>query len=530
MPIYLSQAVLELLAGVTLQDDIKQQLANALKARKALENTYETQFKLLAQFVSRLSLACKGVDVDLDNRLAKLRTELSRGTDLEKLLPFIEGTSESLKQLEVKQQHEMQRIQQGLTDAGKTLQQQKGLPDQLRRELRKLLAQVDEPSSTVHAFLPQLTQLTKLYQLALQTKQQANEEGSDDERYSHICRQISVELTNLLSEVAFADDTMSQMDEIRQSLLQKLSIEALLDACLKTISIIVVNINNERQSAEHFLLKLNDALSSVQQAVVSSLSGSDNHKEKLHALDQQIDQQISRLSQDTQKATSLEQLKSLVNTKLTAIGTSLREKAQLEQQQRQGMMQALREMELQLRQLEHEAVGFKKRLAEQSFRSLQDSLTEIPNRAAFDERYQLEIKRWQRYGTPLCVVLADVDHFKKINDNYGHSAGDKTLKVIAGTLKKGLRETDFIARYGGEEFVMLFPETTLSELEIPLNQLREKISKIPFKFKNVSVPISISFGATLLKTGDTARSAFDRADEALYEAKKAGRDKVIVKP
>ena len=128
------------------------------------------------------------------------------------------------------------------------------------------------------------------------------------------------------------------------------------------------------------------------------------------------------------------------------------------------------------------------------------------------------------------MVLADVDHFKSINDNYGHSAGDKTLKVIAKTLKLNLRETDFIARYGGEEFIILFPETSLAELEVPLNALREKIRKIPFKFKNVSVPITISFGATQFVTKDTSRSAFDRADEALYEAKRSGRDKVILKP
>ena len=117
-----------------LQDDTKQQLNDALKARKALEDTYEAQFKILALFVSRLSLACKGVDVDLDNRLAKLRTELNRGTDLEKLLPFIEGTSENLKQLEAKHQLDVQKVQRGLTEAGKLLQKQKGLPDQLPPE------------------------------------------------------------------------------------------------------------------------------------------------------------------------------------------------------------------------------------------------------------------------------------------------------------------------------------------------------------------------------------------------------------
>ncbi len=514
---------------MALQDDTKQQLTNALKARKVLEDTYEAQFKILALFVSRLSLACKGIDVELDNRLAKLRAELNRGTDLEKLLPFIEGTSENLKLLEAKQQSDMQRVQQGLTEAGKLLQQQKGLPDQLRRDLRELLGKVETPSATVHAFLPHLTDLTRLYQAALQAKKELSSEHPDDDRYNHICRQISVELTNLLSELAFAEESAEQMDQIRLSLLDKLPIDALLEACLKTISIIISNINRERQSAEHFLLKLNDALSSVQQSVVSSLSSSTELKQKMQALNQQIELQISHLGEASQRATSLEQLKTLVSDKLAAISGSLREKEQLEQQERQALLLTLGNMEQRLAELETEASAFKKRIIDQNFRSLQDALTEIPNRAAFDERYVLEIKRWQRYNTPLCVVLADVDHFKNINDSYGHSAGDKTLKVIAKTLKLNLRETDFIARYGGEEFVMLFPETSLSELEEPLNALREKISKIPFKFKNVSVPITISFGVTQFTGKDSLRSAFDRADEALYEAKKAGRDRVVLK-
>lgn len=508
---------------------MQKQLTNALKARKTLEDTYETQFKILAQFVSRLSLACKGVDVDLDNRLAKLRTELNRGTDLEKLLPFIEATSDNLKLLESRHQADIQSMQQGLADAGKLLQQQKGLPDQLRRDLRELLGKVGQ-SSTVHAFLPHLTELAKLYQNVLQAKQQLTNNDDDEVRYGHICRQISVELTNLLSELAFAEDSAAEIDAIRLSLLGKLPIDALLEACLKTIGIIINSINNERQSAEHFLLKLNDALTSVQQSVVSSLGASADLKQKMLVLNQQIELQIDHLSHASQKATSLEQLKLLVSDKLTAITGSLREKEQLEQQERQHLLLTLGNMEQRLGELEADASTFKKRIAEQNFRSLQDALTEIPNRAAFDERYQLEIKRWQRYKKPLCVVLADVDHFKNINDSYGHSAGDKTLKVIAKTLKLNLRETDFIARYGGEEFIMLFPETELAELEQRLNTLREKISKIPFKFKNVNVPITISFGATRYTEQDTNRSAFDRADEALYEAKKAGRNKVIVKP
>jgi diguanylate cyclase (GGDEF)-like protein len=534
LQIYLAQTERFFSWGLILvaeqQNDVKQQLANAVKARKQLEDTYESQFKILSQFVSRLSLACKGIDIDLDNKLARLRQEFAKGTDLEKILPLVESAVEALKALESRQLSDLKKAQNTLTDAGKLLQKQRGLPDQLRRDLRDLLTKVEEPSATVQAFLPHLTHLTELYQAALATKQQ-NEQSdtADDDKYQAICKQISIELTNLLSELAFEGKYGQDIEKIRLTLLSDVSIEALLQSCLRTIEIIIASVTDERQSAQHFLLKLNEALTGVQQAVVSSLNTSNNIKEKMLLLNQQIEQQISNLTADTKSATSLEQLQSLVGTKLGAITCSLREKEQLEKDERELMLTTLRHMESRLAELEQEAAQFKKRLAEQKFRSLQDALTELPNRAAFDERFELEIRRSQRYGKPLSIALADVDHFKQINDNYGHSAGDKTLKVIAQALKQSLRETDFIARYGGEEFIILFPETHLSELKLPLNNLKDRIKKIPFKFKDKNVPISISFGATELKSTDNNRAAFDRADEALYEAKRAGRDLVVLK-
>ncbi len=509
---------------------LKQQLATALKARKQLEDTFEGQFKILSQFVARLTLVCKGIDIELDNKLAKLRTELSKSVDVENILPLIDATNEHLKVLESKQQHEVKKAQLSLVEAGKMLQKQRGLPNQLRRDLRDLLTRVDEPAPSVQAFLPLLTHLTELYQLALGARQPDELESVvDDQDYQSLCRQISAELTQLLSELAFEGQYARAIEAIRLNLLSELSIEKLLESCLRTIEIIISSINDERQSAQHFLLKLNEALSTVQQALTSSLTASNNIQHKMQLLNQQIEQQIDLLGQHTKSATSLEQLQQLVSEKMGAISTSLKDKEQLERQEREMLARAVQDMEQRLKGLEQEANQFKKRLAEQKFRSLQDSLTELPNRAAFDERYELELKRMKRSGKPLSIVLADVDHFKNINDSYGHSAGDKTLKVIAKALKQSLRDTDFIARYGGEEFILLFPETPLEDLTGPLNAIREKVKRIPFKFKDTNVPITISFGATQQKVTDTQREAFDRADEALYDAKRNGRDKVMFK-
>lgn len=512
------------------ENQLKQQLANAVKARKQLEDTYEQQFKLLTQFVARLSLVCKGIDIELDNKLARLRQELYNGTDLEKLLPQLEQTTEHLKSLEIRQQQEVKKAQLTITEAGKKLQKQRGLPNQLRRDLRDLLSRVEQPSPNVQTFIPHLTHLTELYHNALNAKESGDiAELDDSTKQESICRQISIELTNLLSELAFEGHYAREIELIRLSLISELTLERLLEACLKTIEIIISSINEERHTAQHFLLKLNEALNYVQQSLVSSLKNSHSIREKMGQLNQQIEQKIESLSRDTQSAQTLDQLQLLVAEKLAEITLALREKEQLERSERETMLIALQEMDSRLKELEEEATQFRKRLAEQKFRSLQDALTELPNRAAFDERYELELKRFKRYNKPLSIVLADVDHFKNINDSYGHSAGDKTLKVIAKALRQSLRESDFIARYGGEEFVLLFPETPLHELEAPLNMLREKIKRIPFKFKDQNVPITISFGATQIKASDTGRAAFDRADEALYDAKRDGRDKVVLR-
>ena len=384
------------------EQSLKQQLTTAVKARKQLEDTYESQFQILTQFVARLSLVCKGIDVELDNRLARLRQQLGNGTDLEKLLPQIDATNEHLKTLETRQQQEVRKAQLSISEAGKLLQKQRGLPNQLRRDLRELLTRVEEPAPTIHAYIPHLTHLTELYKLAFNAKQSLDlQEISDSTRYDALCRQISAELTNLLSELAFEGTYADAINTVRINLLGDINIEKLLEACLQTIEIIISSINEERQSAQHFLLKLNDALNSVQNSLVSSLKSTNTIREKMALLNQQIEQQISVLSQDTQSATSLEQLQLLVTDKLNTLSNSLKDKENLERQEREILLASVKEMDSRLKELEEEAKQFKKRLAEQKFRSLQDALTELPNRAAFDERFELELKRSRRYNTPL---------------------------------------------------------------------------------------------------------------------------------
>lgn len=515
---------------------VKQQLSSALKTRKHLERSYEAQLQSMMQFVARLSKVCKGVDRELDSRLAKLRTVLKKNPDVANITPLINEISGLLVQHETRNAHNIKSTQSSITTAGKVLQKQKGLPPQLRRELRGLLANIDDTPSSMHEFLPLLDQLVAIYQEAFTAKsglKHNNADGALEEsspvEESDIGQKISLQLINLISELAFEGEHAKRIDSIRQSLLTNESIPHLVDSSLEVIKLIIASMSEERVSAQHFLLSINEALSGVHSAVVTSLNKSRKISEEMAALDETISNQIAELSANAISATSLDDLKSLVSTKLTAITAAIDTKENLERAEKTALLDSLNVMESRLTDVEKEADMYKKHLADQKFKSLQDSLTKLPNRAAFDERMEIEFKRWQRYDFNLCMAVVDIDFFKRINDNYGHSAGDKTLRVIASALKKSLRTTDFIARFGGEEFVILLPESKLEDMEGPLNKIRQSVKRIPFKFKDKDVSISISIGVTAFTGEDNPLTAFDRADAALYEAKNSGRDKVVIR-
>ena len=125
------------------------------------------------------------------------------------------------------------------------------------------------------------------------------------------------------------------------------------------------------------------------------------------------------------------------------------------------------------------------------------------------------------------LVIWDVDDFKKINDTYGHKAGDKVLVTIATVLYDNIRETDFIARFGGEEFVLLLPETNIDNAASVTEKLRKAIAECQFHHGDKDVQITVSAGLTEFVSGDSVESAFERADQYMYTAKRGGKNRCI---
>jgi len=157
-----------------------------------------------------------------------------------------------------------------------------------------------------------------------------------------------------------------------------------------------------------------------------------------------------------------------------------------------------------------------------------DVLTGLPNRRNFDVTLRQEIARSTRYGGPLSVAMGDIDHFKAVNDHFGHHIGDVVLRSVAELMKKNLRQSDYIARWGGEEFTLLLPETKIDVAEMLLNRLRTSIANQVIA--EIGRAVTLSFGVTAFtKSGanpDTPDDLLDRVDQALYRSKETGRNKV----
>ena len=161
--------------------------------------------------------------------------------------------------------------------------------------------------------------------------------------------------------------------------------------------------------------------------------------------------------------------------------------------------------------------------------SLTDEYTGLPNRRAFMRRLQDEIGRAQRYGSPLALALLDLDEFKAINDAHGHAAGDEVLRSYAAHVLSILRHHDLVARYGGEEFAVLLPNTSLDGAVAALSKVRSRAHAISCTFDGKTVPVpTFSAGLTLYVPGDVHTTLVDRADRALYRAKRLGRNRVEV--
>ena len=349
---------------------------------------------------------------------------------------------------------------------------------------------------------------------------------SPEPSYSSVARHIENTLLGLLEDLTLPERHRPQAEAMRERLAHGLNWYELLPI-LDDLAVLMLAITDSGQHEfEAYLKQLNERLEAFQGHLQLASDGHADSRSAARELDTQIREQVDGLQSSVQEAADLDSLKHVLESHLEGLLGTMDEHQQQRDQREQEVAARLKGLAERVASMEQEAQGYREHLEVQRQKALVDPLTGLPNRAAWSERLDQEVNLWHQRGNNLSLAMLDLDHFKRINDGYGHLAGDKVLKIIASVLRKRLRPNDFIARFGGEEFVLLMPDSSLGDALAAGDVLRAAIEACPFHFKGERVTITVSMGVAQFQPGERSDLALKRADAALYRAKAAGRNQV----
>jgi diguanylate cyclase len=458
--------------------------------------------QVLRQAISRLCVAVTGLDPSLDNRLGQVRDAARRGGDLAAL------------------ETELNRLADAVLHGGEAR------PVEL---MHRLLGRLQLPAA-------QLRRARELWNEATAgsggAKIDALAELLISGRAADAATPAPAETANqrllsMLSQTQWPDSIASEINELRERLGGDAPADAWLGVVEELTALVAKTVSESHEqirAAEEFLGDLTDRLRELEAHMQRGSALRDESLEGGRELDRVVRGQVRDIEVTVQEATELDQLRLDIGRHLAVIETRMAEHLASEEQRHHeasATEEALRE---RLGQVEEEADKLRQEIALVREHALVDPVTDLPNRAAWDDRLRQEHARWRRFGAPLCLAVFDVDNFKSINDRFGHAAGDKALRIIAGALRSRLRQTDFVARYGGEEFaVLLIGATKAGALKVA-EEMRLAVSRAGLHTRSRPVEVTISCGISEFQADDSAETVFERADGALYEAKRSGKN------
>lgn len=302
---------------------------------------------------------------------------------------------------------------------------------------------------------------------------------------------------------------------------------ALLEHVANAVADVVTSLQSQRADLESFLDQVTRQLSFLERWTGWQLDAARSRRDDNIGLERTFEQEMTGLKRDVDELQDVATIKVKVQNRLDAVADQLRTFRESEDRRNAENERHAAELKREVAQLKTRTDELAEICAAQENRLMIDSLTGVHSRYAYEARINEEHQRWQRHSQPLTYTIWDIDHFKRINDRYGHEAGDRLLRAVAEILNRAKRAEDFLARIGGEEFVLLLPMTTLDAGLIVANKLRVAIEETAFRHKRQPERITISCGLTEFRAGDTPVAVYARADEALYKAKEQGRNRCV---
>ncbi|MFQ5642893.1 MAG: GGDEF domain-containing protein [Thiogranum sp.] len=525
----------------------KEKYFSRLEESERNEKQWREADELLRKTISRLTLAADGLDSTLDQQLRDLRNAIrDRATTLQ-LRSLIDDMSRTLVRLDTAHAGERPASTSPLLDLLEAL----SLPADKGHRIKALKKQLGESAGSDRAVIQAFAELIHSTiespsGNAGQAENQGNRSGllqrlfgasdssaeaapADSEtRGQQPTESVREVLLRLLECLSLPQELVDRVLDIRsgiEAIREGESWDGILEQIAELIQVIRTRTLEEKQGVEEFLVQLGERFQEVNRQLQESGHYYDDALQAGEQLDSDVKAGMAGIGDSVREATDFDRLRQDIQTHVDAVIVQLDRHREAEKQRYDEAKTQISSMSDRLRELETETEELRSRVKHERNQAKIDPLTGIPNRLAYEERLEQEVARWKRFSTPLVLVMWDIDLFKKVNDKFGHRAGDKVLRTIARTLESSIRETDFVARYGGEEFVQLMTGSSLEECLRVADKLREAIETTGFHFRDQAITITASCGLAEFRDGDSIAPWFERADRALYRAKQAGRNR-----
>jgi diguanylate cyclase len=504
-------------------DKWKDKYLNSLDAQELLEKAHKAEQELLCKIIVRLSFVASGVDQQLESHLQNIRNHIKNGINIRQLNDDLDNFTNTVTRLKDASSLPQQKESDTSSLFDFLLQRYTSDKHQQGLNLLKKNEQFQNDPKRLFSAIVEIIEDEQTIQSVVEPQNEHSTSSGQaiDPTFVH------TQFLHLLERMEIPDAFIQKAQALRQHLVSNeasLNLEATINDVISLLIEITTASQPKQQEIDRFLNHITAQLTELGLAITGSGIAFRDASLNRSKLDQSVTEQMSELQHRSIHATQLEPLKEVISSRIALVTQEIHEHKQKEAIQFEKHQRQLEELSQKLNAMESETGELKSQLITAKTHAQFDALTNLPNRLAYEERLEMEITRWQRYHTPLCLIVWDIDFFKKTNDQYGHQAGDKVLVHTANQLSKNIRRADFIARYGGEEFIMLLPHTSKHSALKVAEKLRDLIEQSHIDVNDTPLSITISCGITQFIKGDTHEIAFARADQALYRAKELGRN------
>lgn len=486
--------------------------------------------QLLERSLGRLALVSEGIDDALDKQLQLLRQELRSKKDAERISEILGKIQQCISKMDERPQDRdgSELLRHLLLSLSTPTDAQPGvdnlliqLKDASNQQARELLPDfvniletmfANKSVPMVVADKPRSGILQKLGLSKLNTE----------------IAQLLLGLIDNLQLPEMFNEQLRMIKEQLQSQSNKKNLPQIIDALASLINSLGAQAQLQQLEYRAFLTTLSERINELDDLLRVTVKDDEEAFNQRKLIGERVDAGLDDIRRQIDVTSEPRELKSIIRERLSALSGAVDEYRNIDQNRYLQSQLEIKKLTDRLQELESETKSLQDGIRKAHEMVRKDPLTGISNRQALMDTLETEYIRWQRYKHPLSIVVWDIDNFKQINDSLGHLAGDKILTKIAEILVTSTRGIDFVARYGGEEFVGIFPATALAETMILANKIREEISSARFVYDGSPVPITVSAGIATFHPGDNTEMVFNRADQAMLQAKKQGRNLCVV--